>query len=392
MSAEKILDKASFLKGVEVGRAIGRWIGSATEPQPEPVSGPFQMKVDMQRYGVKRFMADMRGTFEIDWGDGSSQTITNNGTSGVRHDYAALGQYTISIDGELQYLGQGSWSYNGLTAVVELLTPLPASLRTLYYAFSECSGLTSIPADLFTRCANLKTVTGCFSKTPVTTIPAGLFSGCPNAVNFESCFSNCKSLTGIPAGLFDNCGKVTTFNNCFLGCTSITEIPAGLFDSCPDAETFVSCFKSCSSLEDIPGGLFQNQAKADRFTSCFGWCGALVTVPEDLFAGCVAATQFDSCFQSCQSLESVPEGLFAECSLVTRFSSCFSGCTSLSEVPEGIFDNNPAVTQLNECFLRCLQLTHAPALWTSFPNATHTKCFTNCNNADNYEDIPSDWK
>lgn len=390
MSAEKILDKASFLKGVEVGRALRRWSGNATEPQPE--LGAFQMKVDMLGYGITRFTADMRGTFEIDWGDGTVESITNSGTSGIRHDYASLGEYTITIEGDLQYLGHGPWTRNGLKAVTELLTPLPASLKTIYYAFSECSGLTSIPGDLFTRCANLKTLTGCFSKSPITTIPAGLFTGCPNVVSFESCFANCKSLKAIPTGLFDSCGKVTAFNSCFLGCTKLTEIPAGLFDSCPEVQTFTSCFNNCTLLTELPEGLFQGKAKAEQFTSCFGGCSSLETIPGDLFAGCVNATQFDSCFQLCQSIESVESGLFAGCTKAAQFRACFSNCTSLSEVPEGLFDNNAAITQLNECFLRCLQLSHAPALWNSFPDASHTKCFSSCTNADNYADIPSDWK
>lgn len=336
MSAEKILDKASFLKGVEVGRALRRWAGGASEPKPE--AGPFRMKVDMQAYGRVRFTADMRGTFEIDWGDGVSESISNVGTSGIWHDYPALGEYTITIGEGMHYLAQGSWNYNGLTAVTELLSPLPASLKTITYAFSECEGLTTIPPDLFSRCTGLKSVTGCFSESPVTAIPPGLFDNCPNVTTFKSCFSGCTGLTAIPAGLFDNCTRATDFDTCFLECSSITAIPAGLFDCCPEALTFTSCFKSCSKLTGIPDGLFQNQAKAYSFSSCFGSCGKLVSVPEDLFEGCVA------------------------------------------------------VTQLDECFMRCSRLSHAPELWNSFPDAAHTKCFFNCGSADNYADIPSGWK
>ena len=335
MSTEKILDRASFLKGVAVGRTLWRLAGGPAGPAPEV--GPFQMKIDLQPYGRTLFNADMRGTFHIDWGDGSSESVDYNGSNGLEHEYPALGVYTITIEGDLRLLGHGPWTRNGLKAVVELLSPLPASLETISYAFSECGGLTAIPPDLFSRCAGLKSLTGCFSKSP------------------------------------------------------IAAIPAGLFDNCPEAKSFSSCFHECAALVDIPGGLFRGLRKATTFSSCFGWCGALASVPDDLFDGCAAAVYFDSCFQMCTSLGAVGSGLFADSPLAARFRACFSSCSSLTSVPDSLFDGN-AVTQLNECFLRCTKLAHAPALWTKFPNATHTRCFLSCKMADNYEDIPTDWK
>ena len=362
MSTEKILDRASFLKGVAVGRTLWRLAGGPAGPAPEV--GPFQMKIDLQPYGRTLFNADMRGTFHIDWGDGSSESVDYNGSNGLEHEYPALGVYTITIEGDLRLLGHGPWTRNGLKAVVELLSPLPASLETISYAFSECGGLTAIPPDLFSRCASLKSLTGCFSKSPI---------------------------AAIPAGLFDRCAKAAAFDNCFLGCASIAAIPAGLFGNCPEAQSFSSCFHECAALVDIPGGLFRGLRKATTFSSCFGWCGALASVPDDLFDGCAAAVYFDSCFQMCTSLGAVGSGLFADSPLAARFRACFSSCSSLTSVPDSLFDGN-AVTQLNECFLRCTKLAHAPALWTKFPNATHTRCFLSCKMADNYEDIPTDWK
>lgn len=391
MSTEKILDKASFLKGVEVGRTMWRWTGDWAEPAP-PETGPFQMKIDLQPFGSTTFNADMRGTFQIDWGDGVSEAVNNSGSDGIKHVYPGLGVYTITIEGDLRLLGHGPWSRNGLTAVVELLSPLPASVETLSYAFSGCEGLTSIPADLFSRCQGIQTVIGCFSETPITAIPSGLFDNCPAINSFESCFANCSALTAIPAGLFDACTGVTTFASCFLECSAITALPAGLFDHCTEVQIFSSCFNGCTALVDIPDGLFRGQSKVKQFSSCFAWCSNLASIPDDLFEGCGAVTHFDNCFQMCSSLEQVGPGLFDDCTLVLRFRACFSGCTALTSVPDGIFDCCTAVSQLTECFMRCVSLTSAPELWNKFPSASHTKCFYNCSNASNYGDIPSGWK
>ncbi len=388
MSAEKILDKASFLKGVEVGRTLRRWTGGVAVPEPEPAR--FQMKIDLVEYGRAGFRADIRGTFQIDWGDGVIESIDNSGTGGIEHTYPALDVYTITIDGDMRVLGHGAWRYNGLEAVVELLSPLPASLKSIYYAFSNCSGLTSIPPDLFSQCANLKSVVGCFSKSPITAIPSGLFAGCPNVTSFEACFSNCSAVTAIPAGLFDSCPNAETFDSCFLSCSAIKSVPAGLFDHCPKARSFASCFSHCSALTGLPEGLFQAQGSAERFTSCFEWCSKLASLPADLFDNCVAATEFDNCFWKCVSLKAVGSGLFANCTLAYQFNSCFSGCSALADVPSDLFDRNK-ITQLEECFMLCSKLSHAPELWVKFPDAAHTKCFRRCELADNYDQIPTDW-
>lgn len=390
MSSAKISSKASFLKGLEVGRSLWRLAKGDAAAQPE--DGPFQMRIDLQSYGYKLFKADMRGTFQIDWGDGASETVNNTGSSGIEHEYPALGVYTITIEGQLLRLAQGSWSRNALTSVTALLSPLPASLETIYYAFSECGGLTSIPSNLFSRCTGLKNLTGCFAQSAIAAIPPGLFDACANVVSLESCFANCTALTSIPAGLFGHCGTASNFKSCFLGCTGITSIPAGLFDACTKAQNFSGCFNQCTSLTDVPDGLFHCQQQASVFTSCFSWCRALVTIPGSLFDGCTAAAEFDSCFKMCTALASIPPELFSDCPNAVRFYSCFSSCTALTAIPEGLFDANPGITHLNECFLRCSNLTHAPELWTRFSGAAHTKCFTNCLAADNYDEIPDGWK
>lgn len=389
MSSERILNKESFLRGLEVGRMLWRLAGGQAEPVPE--TGPFQMKLDLQRYGLTSFIADLRGTFEIDWGDGTQETVSSTASSGIRHTYPSLGEYVITIDGSLTHLGQGAWSRNTLTAVTELLTPLPASLEVLSNAFSECDGLTVIPADLFSRCVNLRSVAGCFSETAISGIPAGLFDQCVKITTFTSCFSKCTGLTEIPAGLFDSCPEATVFDNCFLGCSALTEVPAGLFDGCRKVQSFNSCFYNCSKLAHVPEGLFQDQEMAESFSSCFGSCKKLAAIPDRLFDGCGAAVQFDSCFQSCTALTEIPEGLFDDCVKATQFRACFSGCYGLISVPAELFDLT-AVSMLNECFMRCLALTHAPELWERFPDATHTRCFFYCQEADNYDVIPSGWK
>ena len=133
------------------------------------------------------------------------------------------------------------------------------------FTCQECTGLTSIPADLFDNCPNVTrfncTFAGC---TNITNIPPALFANCSNATVFWETFMHCQGLTSIPQGLLDNCTNVTCFGSTFEGCTSLTGNAPELWKRVPNGETneYVgtpdgeSCFYDCSNLTNygkIPG-------------------------------------------------------------------------------------------------------------------------------------------
>ena len=186
------------------------------------------------------------------------------------------------------------------------------------YCFSGCTGLTSIPENLFA------------SNTAVT--------------NFSSCFSGCTSLTSIPANLFASNTAVTNFRECFLRCSGLTSIPANLFASNTAVTTFEMCFLGCSGLTSIPANLFASNTAVTKFSGCFSLCSGLTSIPEKLFANNTAATDFDICFYNCTGLTgNVPvdndgtpiynrsgEGKEGY-AIVTSCGSCFYNCTGLTD-------------------------------------------------------------
>ena len=66
--------------------------------------------------------------------------------------------------------------------------------------------------------------------------------------NFRYCFYNCSGLTSIPANLFATNTAVTDFNSCFMGCSGLTSIPANLFVNNTAVTNFSGCFYRCASL------------------------------------------------------------------------------------------------------------------------------------------------
>ena len=113
-------------------------------------------------------------------------------------------------------------------------------------------------------------------------------------------------------------------------------------------------------------------------------------------------TDFYLTFCECTSLESIPEGLFDNCPNVTSFEGTLSGCTSLESIPEGLFDNCPNVTSFVGTFSQCTKLSgKAPELWKRGNNSQENEyegnpygngCFKDCNNLNNYNEIPDFWK
>lgn len=209
--------------------------------------------------------------FSINWGDGTQETITSanmqyDGTDGyITHTYSTTNANTlITIDGickvfshsynnkltEVVQWGATGLQYlfvNGNTALTTLAVPTRNSFANMLgfdWAFCDCSGLTTIPENLF---ANISS----------------------DAITFEETFAECTGLTAIPANLFANCTNVESFYGTFNGCTKVEgnapslwgRVPNGSnngYEGTPDGE---NCFAYCYSLngyEYIPaywGGL-----------------------------------------------------------------------------------------------------------------------------------------
>ena len=69
-----------------------------------------------------------------------------------------------------------------------------------------------------------------------------------DVTDFSQCFDNCSGLTSIPDNLFASNTAVTTFMNCFAYCSGLTGIPENLFVNNTAVTNFDSCFFDCSGL------------------------------------------------------------------------------------------------------------------------------------------------
>ena len=190
------------------------------------------------------------GTYYIDWGDGSVQTIVRPDTTATTytHSYAVAEPHTIKFAGlATEYRDSAGAAVVGFT--VSKIASLSGSLAQLFpqygdsysefpqfgAVFQYTTNLTSVPDTLFTGLTGgAKMFTGTFSGSGLTSIPSGLFSTITTSGwhMFGGTFQNCTGLQSLPAGLFSGITNAAyaMFSNTFKGCTNLSGwVPPTMF-------------------------------------------------------------------------------------------------------------------------------------------------------------------
>ena len=361
----------------------------------------------------------------VNWGDGTTEQVTNENAKTTKHTYGNTGEYTLVIEGtyERLYYNDKSiqralkkveqWGATGLknvylydcTNLEEIAEPSKnsfANVTNFNWTFALCNNLANLPEKLFANCPNVTsfdtTFLGCSN---IINIPERLFSNCSNVSNFHSTFLGCNNITNIPERIFANCPNVTDFSGTFSECSSVTNIPERIFANCANVTDFSGTFNKCSNITNIPERIFANCANVTDFSSTFYECSSLTSIPEKLFANCPNVTNFGWTFSGCSSLASIPERIFANCPNVTSFEWAFSGCSSLTSIPEKLFANCPNVTNFECTFIACTELTgKSIQLWNEetrqengiTENSGGEACYFMCEKLEDYSQIPSYWK
>ena len=211
---------------------------------------------------VFTFAISAKGTFYVDWGDGSpEQTIDHTGNNypaleEISHTYTSAGTYTIGLRGlatgyssddlvaaiSFGYLSDGEVSARNYIASVSgslgaIFPTIGTEIPSFIGAFANCYNLTSIPGTLFSG------VTGSrphmfdftFYNNAISEIPGNLFSGISGAAEsmFQYTFAGCDNLMFLPNGLFSGVSGTANslFSTTFDSCSSLGGyIPKDLFN------------------------------------------------------------------------------------------------------------------------------------------------------------------
>lgn len=278
-------------------------------------------------------------TYEYQWVL-TEETICGEGaTSGGGLDYKTLiykaqvysdevtltmhGEYfdDIMIDGMSKGFGSGVVTHVfGDTEPHEVQVKFKQGIESLYQCFFRCSGLISIPSDLFDGCSSVTNLGLCFSDcTSIETIPQDLFSPLLSVTSLLGVFSGCLSITSLPSELLNNCPNILNITN-FLGAfsyLSIESVPTGFFDHCVYATSFQELFLNCESLKTIPTYMFENCRRVTNFQSAFKNCSSLTST-------CPIDNDGEAIYNRSGSGKS-------GYSIVTKYDDCFFGCSNMMD-------------------------------------------------------------
>lgn len=164
------------------------------------------------------------GTFNavVDWGDGSTSTITTFDDLDLAHTYATAGSYKIRISGTFPNIYFNNSGDKLKVQSVESLGTVGWSV--LDGAFRGCSNMTSF-------------ISGVADTSSVTTL--------------ASMLRDCTSLTSVNVSTLST-PSVTALNNTFRGCTSLTSLDVSNFNT-SNVTIMSNMLNGSSALTDVIG-------------------------------------------------------------------------------------------------------------------------------------------
>jgi hypothetical protein len=221
-----------------------------------------EITTDNQNFNI--YLSGLSVDISINWGDGT--TSAYNSTGWANKTYSAPGSYDIRITGSFGSrgnvrFGMGSSDKPRLksTSVIGIM----GGLHNFKNTFAGCTGLTSIPSNLFIYYPDV------------------------NLNVFDSTFSRCSGLTSIPEDLFKNQTRLGRgeFFATFYNCTGLTTIPENIFryNTLVGSASFNYTFSGCTSLTNIPEDIFRYNTDVDRLS--FVYVFDRVTIPTSTYNG-----------------------------------------------------------------------------------------------------------
>jgi len=184
--------------------------------------------------------------FKVDWGDGSSDTITVWNQAEVTHTYPSAGTYTVKITGTIN-----GWRFNNTGDKLKILT-----------IESWGSLLLGNNNSYFFACMNLV-----INATDVLDVSS--------ITDFKYGFRACNLMTSIDVSSWD-VSNATTLYGLFHGCDSLTSLDVSSWDVSSVTE-FKYVFRACSSLTSLDVSSW-NTSNGNDFYGIFYQCSGITSI------------------------------------------------------------------------------------------------------------------
>lgn len=293
------------------------------------------------------------GTYTVDWGDGTVETVT----SGTAKQH----QYTYSTLGNL--------CSRGYKQALITITP-----TTTGAYFTVVSSITPSNTGVTTQVNFLDMfVSATYSSLSYTMQPYcrllerfWMFSGIARAATAGISFNNCNSLRVISPLDITGANNVSQM---FGGCYELEYLPEikGL-DGITVATSYNFMFNNCYKLREVYKFPIASGANcANMFSSCT----SLTKIPNFNFGLPISTA---SMFSNCNSLKQIDASF--DITNCTTTANMFTGCSSLLKIPT-ITGSGAVLTTVASMYSNCYQITEAPDLNTQ--NVTNFSSLHNNN-------------
>ncbi len=354
------------------------------------------------------------GNYTVDWGDGNTDTYSDNAEAEHTYNYSNLNantEFTHDKDGRTYrqalisvtpQAGQGFTTFDLVEDPPNNTHPYANPRMYLDIVFGSPNltafgAISSHGGNLCKHLEHVKIVNFSDSMNNFNSVFYSMYClksieidrSTSNISSWVSTFYACYGLEEIPELDFSG---ATNLYNTFSGCLKLIKIPASISNAAPTSTR--QTFLNCTSLQKVP---MMNTSNSTNFSAMFMYCRNLRFIPPlDTSSG----TDFYRMFYFCTSLEEIPKtldtsstnqadsnpmhGMFYGCyriqtipkltNVVGDVVYMFSNCVSLKRIPEIDFSN---VTDTAGMFNGCINLENVPPL--NITGSTRTlQMFYNC--------------
>lgn len=283
----------------------------------------------------------IQGAYQVNWGDGTSNTYANDAIAVKRYDRTTYAGLTSSVFRNYKTVLITVTPQAGQSFTTVQFSPAVSGTISGYSAINMTNWL-----DIRMAGASINTLT--VSSWAGNAIYSGMleqFEFVGNAVLSAFSFIDCRSLRRIIS--FPSTILVTYWQSIFYGCRALQEIPRFALD-----------------------GLLTGNANPYAYT--FYQCYFLIHLPIEII-DCRSSTSATGMFTGCYNLKRVPQ--FINSQNVTDFSSVFNGCMAIEEVP---FFDTTKNANFYGMFYQCCSLKYLPSTLTGASGTNFQYIFYNC--------------
>ena len=353
--------------------------------------------------------------FTVDWGDGSSDTITANTDPEITHTYVAGGSYDIVINGlctEFRFDGLGDRTQ--VTAINSFDAPA-LSMTTMTDMWQGCTNLTSVTLNNTTGVTSMRyafagtaiaTSNGANWVTSSVTDITHMFSSGTHTQPVDTSgwdtsgltsivtpWFGCFSMTGAPDVSGWDTSNCTSINGVWLGCQGMTGTPDVSGWDVSNCTLIGAVFSQCYVMTATPDVSSWDTSSATELSQIFGDCRALTTAPDVSGWNTTSTFRISETFDGCWNMATTPDVSGWDTSGCTDLHGNFASCRSLATVPDVSGWNTALNRDFEDMFFDCDDFTSTPDIsgWDTANGQRFDNMYRGCSAAATPDLTQFDW-